>query len=180
MRGKSIKVLLLPFVVLMANAVLVFGDNLEKGTKVEDWAFKDPEGKHVHLSDWPGRVVVIAYLDPMKADLNNHFTDALDRKKKEGVLTPDIYQPVGIADCKSTWIPDSAIRLVAAKKAKKYKNVVLFDYDAELRKKWGLKKNTCNIIIIDKKRTCQAVFRGRVPDELTEQLVQKVVALSRE
>ncbi|MCD4807472.1 MAG: hypothetical protein K8R13_07895, partial [Methanococcoides sp.] len=50
----------------------------------------------------------------------------------------------------------------------------LFDYKATLRTAWGLKKDTSNIIILDKKRVCQAIVRGRVADDQVETLVQLV------
>ena len=180
MKRKFLKFLFLSVAVLFWGAALTFAANLEKGMQADDWSFKDPDGKLMRMADWPGRVLVIVYVDPLKADMNNPFTDAVTQKKNEGILTPDVYHAIGIADCKSTWIPDSAIRLIAAKKAAKYKNTVLFDYDAELRKQWGLKKNSCNIIVVDKKRVCRYICRGRVPDDQVDAIVQQIIALSKE
>jgi predicted transcriptional regulator len=56
----------------------------------------------------------------------------------------------------------------------------LFDYDASLRNEWGLQKDTANAILLDKKRICRAIIRGRVPDDKVEQLVQLATELQAE
>jgi len=78
------------------------------------------------------------------------------------------------------WKPNFAIRIIAGKKAKKYKSTILFDYDASLRNAWGLGKDTANVIVLDKNRVCRAIVRGRVPDDQVAPLVQLTIDLQEE
>ena len=101
----------------------------------------------------------------------------MKKAKDEGRLKDGLYKGIGIADCKATWKPNFAIKAIAGKKAKKYNTTILFDVDASLRQNWGLKKDTSNIILLDKDRVCRAIIRGRVPDDQVEKLVQLAVEL---
>lgn len=159
------------------TAVSARAENLEVGMQASDWSFEDADGKVYTMESWAGRVLLINYVDPDEADLNEHLSDAMKKAKEEGRLKEETYKGIGIADCAATWKPDFAIRLIAGKKAEKFKTVILFDYDAKLRGAWGLKKDTANVILLDKNRVCRAIVRGRVPDDQIEKLVQLAVDL---
>ena len=158
----------------------VFCEDLRVGMPASEWSFEDSEGKQHGMSSWEGKVLLINYVDPDKSDLNEHFTDAMKKAKDDGLLKDDSYKGIGIADCAATWKPNFAIRAIAGKKAKKYNTTILFDYDASLRNAWGLKKDTANAVLLDKKRICRAIVRGRVPNEQVDQLVQLAVELQTE
>ena len=167
-------ILLLVASIFLLGTPAVAGE-LEVGTKASDWSFKDSDKKEFSMESWAGRVLMINYVDPDESDLNEHFTDAMKKAKEDdGRLNDANYKGIGIADCAATWKPNFAIRVIAGKKKKKYKAVILFDYKAVLRTAWGLKKDTSNIIILDKNRICRAIVRGRVPDDQVETLVQLV------
>ncbi len=167
------------FLLLVASMFLfgtpVLAGELEVGAKASDWSFKDSEKKEFTMESWAGKVLMVQYVDPDESDLNEHFSDALKKAKDDGRLNSENYKGIGIADCAASWKPDFAIRAIAGKKAKKFKTVILFDYEATLRTAWGLKKDTSNVIILDKNRVCRAIVRGRVPDDQVETLVQLVV-----
>jgi len=171
------KILFIWVVVLFLISTPVLAGELAVGMKASDWSFKDSDKKEFTMESWAGKVLMINYVDPDKSDLNEPFTDAMKKAKDDGRLTDAGYKGMGIADCAATLKPDFAIRLIAGKKAKKYKTVILFDYDAVLRKAWGLKKDTSNIIILDKNRVCRAIVRGKVPDDQVEKLIQLCVDL---
>lgn len=164
------------FAVLLGS-VPVFAEELQVGMQASDWSFKDAEGKIYSMASWEGRVLLINYVDPDESDLNDHFTDAMKKAKDDGRLTNENYKGIGIADCAATWKPNFAIRAIAGAKAKKYNTTILFDYDASLRKAWGLQKDTANVVLLDKKHVCRAIIRGRVPDDQVEKLVQLAVDL---
>jgi uncharacterized protein len=168
------KIILVLISVLFLISTPVLAGELEVGTKASDWSFKDSDKKDFTMESWAGKVLMINYVDPDESDLNEHFTDAMKKAKDDGRLNSANYKGIGIADCAATWKPNFAIRAIAGKKAKKYKTVILFDYEATLRTAWGLKKDTSNIIILDKSRGCRAIVRGRVPDDQVETLVQLV------
>lgn len=150
---------------------------LKVGQKASDWSFKDSEGKVFTMASWEGKVLLINYVDPDESDLNDHFTDAMKKAKDEGRLKDGLYKGIGIADCAATWKPNFAIRAIAGRKAKKYNTTILFDYDAILRNAWGLKKDTANVVLLDKNRICRVVIHGRVPDDQVDNLVRVAVDL---
>ena len=172
---KRIILLLVASIFLLCTPVLA--GELEVGTKAYDWSFKDSDKKEFTMESWAGKVLMVNYVDPDESDLNEHFTDAMKKAKDDGRLNNANYKGIGIADCAATWKPNFAIRAIAGKKAKKYKTVILFDYKAVLRTAWGLKKDTSNIIILDKNRVCRAIVRGRVPDDQVATLIQLTVDL---
>jgi predicted transcriptional regulator len=155
-------------------------EELKVGMKASDWSFPDADGKAFTMETWAGKVLSITYVDPDESDLNEHFTEALKKAKDEGRLKEEHYKGFGIADCAATWKPDALIRTIAGNKAKKYNTTILFDYDASLRNAWGLAKDTSNIVILDKHRVCQAIVRGRVPDDKVASLVQLVQDLQQQ
>ncbi len=172
---KRIILLLVASIFLIGTAALA--GELEVGTKASDWSFKDSDKKEFSMESWAGRVLMINYVDPDESDLNEHFTETVKKAKDDGRLNSENYKGIGIADCAATWKPNFAIRAIAGKKAKKYKTVILFDYKAVLRTAWGLKKDTSNIIILDKNRICRAIVKGKVPDDQVASLVQLMVDL---
>lgn len=163
--------------VLFALVLPAQAEDLKVGIKASDWSFKDANGKVFTMNSWKGKVLLVNYVDPDEADLNEHFTDAMKKAKEDGLLTSEKYKGIGIVDCAATWKPNFLIRAIAGDKAKKYKTTIIFDYDATLRKAWGLKKDTANAIILDKNRVCRAIVRGRVPDDQVQALVQMAIDL---
>lgn len=174
---KFVLLLMMGFVL---SGSLLFAEELKIGMKASDWSFKDADKNAFTMASWAGKVLVVNYVDPDESDLNEHFTDALKKAKDEGFLSPEKYKGMGIVDCAATWKPNFAIRAIAAKKAKKYKSTILFDYDAILRNAWGLGRDTANVIVLDKKRICRAIVRGRVPDDQVESIVKLAIDLQNE
>jgi predicted transcriptional regulator len=152
-------------------------EELQVGMTAGNWSFPDPDGKVFSMDSWAGKVLLVNYTDPDQSDLNEHFTDAMKKAKDEGLLKEQSYKGIGIADCAATAKPNFLIRAIAGAKAKKYNTVILFDYKAQLRNEWGLAADTANVVLLDKKRVCQAIIRGRVPDDQVASLVQLAVDL---
>jgi len=165
--------------VLLAGGV-AFADELKVGAKASDWSFKDADDKAFTMESWAGKVLLVTYVDPDESDLNEHFTDAMKKAKDDGILKDETYKGIGIADCDATWKPNVAIRAIAGRKAKKYNTVILFDYDASVRKAWGLAKDTSNIVLLDKNRVCRAIVRGRVPNDQVAAIVKLAADLQKE
>lgn len=155
-------------------------EELEVGMSASEWQFEDAEKTKFTMASWEGKVLSIIYVDPDVSDLNEHYADALKKAKDDGLLKGESYKGIGIADCAATWKPNFAIRSIAGKKAKKFNTIILFDLKASLRKAWGLKKDTSNVILLDKKRVVQAIVRGRVPDDQVADLVQLAIDLQNE
>ena len=166
------RIALLAAVFLLAGAGCLPAAQLQVGMKAPAWSFEDSEGRIYTMDDWAGKVLQVTYVDPDEADLNEHFTDAVKKAKDEGRLKEANFKGIGIADCASSWKPDFAIRAIAGRKAKKYNTVILFDFDGTLRKAWGLKEDSSNVVILDRERVVRAIVRGRVPDDQVENLIQ--------
>ncbi len=152
-------------------------EDLKVGMTASDWSFEDADKNMFTMKSWEGKVLMVTYVDPDEADMNEHLTEAMKKAKDEGILRDEDYQGIGIADCAATWKPNFAIRMIADAKAKKYKTTILFDYDATLRKAWGLKKDASNCILLDKKRVVHYISRGRAPDEEVEPAVKLAAEL---
>ena len=173
------KILLMVILVLFMVTNPAFSSELKKGMKATEWKFKDSEKKEFSMESWKGKVMMINYVDPDESDLNEHFTDAVKKATDSDVIDDNFFKGIGIADCAATWKPNFAIRAIAGRKAKKYDTTILFDYDATLRDAWGLKKDTSNIIILDKDRVCRVIIRGRVPDDQVEKIVKLIIELHK-
>lgn len=172
---KKFSFLFFAFVFLAGNTA--FADELTVGTKASDWSFKDAADKAFTMESWPGKVLLITYNDPDESDLNEHFTDATKKAKNDGLLKNKTYQEIAIADCDATWKPNAVIRAIAGEKAKKYNMLILFDLDASLRKSWGLKKDSSNIILLDKNHTVKYISRGKIDDAQIASVVQMTIDL---
>ena len=175
---KKLLSVLAVFMFLSAGAA--FAGELKTGMKASDWSYKDADDKVFTMESWAGKVLLVTYVDPDESDLNEHFTDAMKKAKDDGLLKDETYKGIGIADCAATWKPDSLIRIIAGRKAKKYNTTILFDYDASLRNAWGLGKDTSNIILMDKNRVCRAIVRGRVPNDQVAAIVKLAADLQKE
>jgi predicted transcriptional regulator len=165
---------------VLLMGVAVQAEDLQVGMTASDWSFEDSEKKVFSMASWAGKVLLVNYVDPDESDLNEHFTDAMKKAKDDGSLKDATYKGIGIADCAATWKPNFAIRAIAARKARKYKTVILFDYDGTLRAAWGLTKDTANMVLLDKNRVCIAIVRGRVPEENVDKIVQTAIDLQNE
>ncbi|RPH50506.1 MAG: hypothetical protein EHM85_10180 [Desulfobacteraceae bacterium] len=175
---KRILFFVVAFVFLAGGAA--FADELKVGAKASDWSFKDADDKAFTMESWAGKVLLVTYVDPDESDLNEHFTDAMKKAKDDGILKDETYKGIGIADCDATWKPNVAIRAIAGRKAKKYNTVILFDYDASVRKAWGLGKDTSNVILLDKNRVCRYIFKGKVPIDQVATVVKLAADLQKE
>jgi len=171
------------FVVLLVSLWMVSGaaaGGLQVGNVAPDWSLPDADKNLYTMQSWAGKVLLINYNDPDEKDMNSHFNDAVKEAVNSGTLEEATFKGIGIADCKASWKPDSLIRSFGAAAAKKYKTVILFDYDASLRGAWGLEEDSANAILLDKNRVCRAIIRGRVPDDEVASLIQLAADLQGE
>jgi predicted transcriptional regulator len=154
---------------------------LAVGMKAPEWMFKDESKKEFTMNSWAGKVLQVNYVDPDEKDLNEPFNEAIDKAVKVDKRIDSVFfKGIGITDCKSTWLPNGVIRLIAGNKAKKFKTTILFDYDATLQKLWGLPKDSYSIVLLDKNRVCRALYKGKVPDNEIEKTIQLIIQLIKE
>ena len=165
-------------------ALTVNGQNsvmLAVGMKAPEWMFKDESKKEFTMNSWAGKVLQVNYVDPDEKDLNEPFNEAIDKAVKVDKRIDSVFfKGIGITDCKSTWLPNGIIRMIAGNKAKKFKTTILFDYDATLQKLWGLPKDSYSIVLLDKNRVCRALYKGKVPDSEIEKTIKLIIQLTKE
>ena len=157
------------------------GEKLKVGMKAPEWKFRDADKREFTMDSWAGKVLQVNYVDPDEKDLNEPYNDVIDRAVKvEGRIDSLRFKGIGITDTKSTWLPNSAIRLIARSKAKKFKTTILFDYDATLQRIWGMPKDNYTVVILDKNRICRAIYEGKIPETENEKIVQMIIELTKE
>lgn len=168
-------------VVLLIALITGLNAQVKVGDKAPEWTFNNADGKPFTMESWPGKILQINYVDPDESEMNEHFNDAI-KYAIDSLKTIDraTFKGFGIVDCAATWKPDFLIRKIAGDKAKKFDTTILFDYDAELRKSWGLKEDSYNIIILDKDRVVRAVIKDRVSDEDVQKYIQLVIDLQNQ
>jgi len=162
----------------------IFGQQnvkLAVGMKAPDWMFTDSEKKEFTMNSWSGKVLQVNYVDPDESELNEPFNEAVDKAiDVDKRLSRDMFKGFGIVDCKSTWKPNSLIRSIAGKKAKKFGTTILFDYEAKLQNLWGLPQDNYSIAILDKNRICRALYIGKIPESENEKIIQMIIELSKQ
>jgi len=81
------------------------------------------------------KTIVLFYNDPDVKDVNDPLSEALKAKN----FSKEKYVGIGIANCKNTWAPNSAIRMMVRKKEKQFPGtLILLDEKLLLAKAWGL------------------------------------------
>lgn len=167
---------------LLATTVIAFAQTgeLKVGERAPEWVFPNADGKEYTMEHWPNMVLQINYVDPDHSDMNDAANDAVSKAVDAGKIIDDEFAGFGILDCKSTWKPNSLIRLIAGNKAKKYGTTILFDYDATLQKSWNLPKDSYSIVIIDKNRICRAIYKGEVKPEQYDKLIKLISDIQKE
>jgi hypothetical protein len=162
----------------------VFGQEnvkLAVGMKAPEWMFTDADKKQFTMDSWAGKVIQVNYVDPDESELNEPFNEAVNKAVDvDKRISRDFFKGFGIVDCKSTWKPNSLIRVIAGNKAKKFGTTILFDYEATLQKKWGLPKDNYSVAILDKNRICRALFIGKIPESDNEKIIQMILELTKE
>lgn len=125
------------FSVLMLACVV--GANAQQtakvGKSVTAVRILDSNGTPKNIPFIGSKVVTIFYTDPDVKDVNDPLSDALKAKN----FSKDQYAGIGIANCKDTWLPNSAIKMKAREKEKQFPgSVVMIDESNVVSIAWGL------------------------------------------
>ena len=120
------------------------------------------------------KVLLIQYTDPDVKDINDKLSDAVKAKKFDAKL----YQGIGIANCKDTWIPNAGIRMKARQKEKQYAgSVILLDESHIVPTALGL--GDCNgmgvLLIVGKDKVIKYMKKITSEEEsnkATEEVIQ--------
>ncbi|SFV89632.1 Protein ytfJ precursor [hydrothermal vent metagenome] len=106
------------------------------------------DGKAWDSGQLQGKVHVLMYMDPDERKAAMPFLDSLngsDFPTKE-------YSTVAVVNLAATWMPDALLETMLEKKEKELKNTVfVFDKTKHLLKKWQMKDDDSNVLVLDKK-----------------------------
>ena len=164
--------------VLLLTTSTVAAADLKVGDSAAGFNFKDPLGKEYSLDSplYKGKVVVIFYADPGSKDLNNDLQNAIIRARESGKIDKKNYEGLGVVNLRDSIVPNWMLKSIIKSKQEETKAVILMDPDYALLNLWGLNKKTSNVILLDKKRICRYLNKGKVPPAD----VSKVVGLVQE
>lgn len=167
------KILFLLAVFFFSAVTLAGAQPLKVGDLASDFKLKDAKNKEYTLSspEFAGRVLMIMYVDPDEKDLNVHVEDALIKEREAGNLSTTAFRSFGITNLKDTSKPNFLIRQIIKSKQDKTGAVILLDYDHSLLNPWGLKRDSSDVILLDKNRVCQFIYRGKLPAEEVTKLI---------
>ena len=137
---------------VMLQAVNV-GDRLPRVT-LEKENGGTSHDKPWHSNSLKGKVHLLLYMDPDKREETQALLDALN------VLEVDSqkYSTVAIVNLAATWMPDVVLEGLLSKKEKELKNTsFVFDKKKYLVKKWKMKDDASNILLIDE--TSKVIYK---------------------
>jgi predicted transcriptional regulator len=159
--------------VLLWSTFAVAAD-LKVGEKALDFRLRDSLGKEYTLDspELKGRVLYFNYSDPSSKDMNKHVDDAL--KSDPGLDRKKSYVGLGIANMKASLLPDFAIARVIKSKQQETGATILLDDNYIILNSWGLKNKVSNVVVLDKERICRYIYKGRLPKDEVEKLINKI------
>ena len=118
-----------------------------------------------------GKVIVLFYVDPDEADLNNHVSDALKAEN----FPLDKYGSLGVANMGATWLPNFAINIILKNKQEKHKSTT---YIKDLKKtfvnKWGLSDDDSDIMLFGKDGKVIYSHDGKFSDAQVKDIIKTV------
>ena len=118
-----------------------------------------------------GKVMVLFYVDPDEADLNNHVSDALKAEN----FPLDKYGSLGVANMGATWLPNFAINIKLKSKQEKHKaTIYVKDLEKTFVKLWGLNDDDSDIILFGKDGKVLYSYDGKFSDAQVKELIQTV------
>ena len=84
-------------------------DVLQVGKQVPPWVF-DGDGKNYQLDSFPGKMLILDYVDPRYGDIGDEAIAAIKKAVKDKHLTLNIYQPVVIVNSNASWLPNFILK----------------------------------------------------------------------
>jgi hypothetical protein len=105
------------------------------------------DGKAWDSKSLKGKVHTLLYMDPDKRSDSQILLDALAKLN----IDNHKYSTVAIINLAATWLPNSILQSKLKEKQKELKNMeYVFDKTKFLVKKWKLKDDASNVLILDK------------------------------
>ena len=168
--GNVRNLVLCVFLALLWNGSVAAAE-LKVGDHASDFRLKDSLGKEYSLGspELQGRVLYFNYSDPGSKDMNKHVDDAL--KSDQGLDRKKNYTGLGIANMKASLLPDFAIARVIKSKQQETGATILLDDNYIILNNWGLKNKVSNLVVLDKERICRYIYKGKLPPDEVQRLI---------
>ncbi len=136
------------------------------------------DGGRVDGTPWSSKMIknkvyLIFYVDPDEKDTNNALSQALKKEK----FDHEKYGSIAIVNLAATWLPNFAIEAKLKAKQKEYPSAIYVkDKTKKLVHEWGLKDDSSDILLFDKKGILIYKYEGKLNNEE----IKKVLTLIRE
>jgi predicted transcriptional regulator len=171
---ETMKNLIIGVLLVLLWSTFAVAADLKVGEKAPDFRLGDSLGKEYTLNspELKGRVLYFNYSDPSSKDMNKHVDDAL--KSDPGLDRKKSYVGLGIANMKASLLPDFAIARVIKSKQQETGATILLDDNYIVLNSWGLKNKVSNVVVLDKERICRYIYKGKLPKDEVEKLINKI------
>jgi len=164
------------FYLLPFSGIAQTGDVV--GKTMTSLMISDPNNQPKQIPFVGEKVLLLQYTDPDVKDVNDKLSDAVKAKK----FSDKLYQGIGIANCKDTWIPNMGIRMKARQKEKQYAgSVILLDESRVLPTALGL--GDCNekgvLLIVGKDKVIKYMKKISTEEE-SQKATAEVISIIEE
>ena len=148
------------------------------GKTMTPLTISDPNNQPKAIPFVGEKVLLIQYTDPDVKDVNDKLSEAVKAKKFDS----KVYQGIGIANCKDTWIPNAGIRMKARQKEKQFPgSVILLDENHIVPK--ALDLGNCNgagvLLVVGKDKVIK-FMKKITSEEESRKVTEEVVNLLEE
>ena len=124
-----------------------------------------------HSTSLKGKVHLVLYMDPDERKETQALLDALNNL----VIDSKLYSTVAIVNLAATWMPDVVLESMLSKKQKELKNTTfVFDKEKVLVKKWKMKDDASNVLIVDKSSKILYQKVGKISPKNIECIIKMI------
>lgn len=129
------------------------------------------DGAAFKLNDLSGKLQVIWYVDPDEKNLNEYAQDQLRAKN----FDLDKVGSVAIINFAATMVPNFILGgVIESSQEENKKTVYVKDLEKVMVKKWGLKDDSSNVVVLDKNLKVLYWFGGKLDKEETERMLDAI------
>lgn len=169
----------LSFLLLLMGATTAIGQRLTIGKTVSNVTITNANDDAKPLPYYGEKLLMVLYTDPDVKDVNDPLSNAVKTKG----FDKQLYQGIGVANCKDTWIPNSGIRMKARQKERDFPgSIVMIDADHTMAKAWGL--TNCNetgyVVIIGKDKALKYIKQVKSQEESKAITNEVITVIERE
>ncbi len=148
---------------------------LETGEKIPYVELVGDNGGYLDESKWKStdmdaKANIVFYVDPDLKDLNDDFAKVLQKLH----LSSQELKVFVIINMQASWIPNVLIDSVLESKQKKFPEAqYVKDNNGVLVKKWALKDDDYDVLVVDKKHKVLFSYIGEITPLLSKKIIRK-------